>query len=189
MEPRLSNLFHKIALVLGDYPFERTRFSEKVEKWDDAYFQEKLDATPILKDINPDSFMVIVKGLLNIDPQKRLSIEKALAQLAHATPFPSLDAQQVAFIELKQQEPSSGQPHAPFVSREQDENYEHVFAKRYGYKFTPDFAPPPSATDASADYSNPIPFPEDTSSYNNPIPRSGDSSGYTNPSPPSYEYV
>ena len=173
-----------LELATGEYPFDQTSFSEKVLRWNNAYFEQKLDAIPSLKDPEPDSIMTVVKGLLEVDPQKRLSIEEALDQLAHTEPFSSISEQQATFADLKQQETSSPSSHVPHLPRDQDENYEHVFAQRYGYKLTPDSAPPTG--DGSVDYSEPLPQLVD-SGYTNPIPRRGDTSHYTNPSPPPYE--
>ncbi|NGX60420.1 MAG: hypothetical protein KR126chlam3_01593, partial [Chlamydiae bacterium] len=155
-----------LELATGVYSFDRTPFSQKIRQWDYVYFQEKLDAIPLLKNPAPGSLLSIVKGLLDIDPQKRLSIEEALAQLAHIAPFSSLSAQRAAFADLKQQKPSSTKSPVPSLPRDQDEKYADVFTQRYGltpddvhptgYELTPDFVQQQPSSQASS-AGNPIP--------------------------------
>lgn len=148
-----------LELVTGEYPFDRNGFGDKIRHWDNAYFQEKLDAIPLLNNPEIGSFLWMVKRLLEVDPQKRMGIAEAHELLAHFTPFSSPRDQQEAFADLQRQKPPFAKSSDSTVAREQNEQYADVFLRRYGftpddvhprYQMTPDHVHPSTSSQASA---------------------------------------
>ncbi|NGX59843.1 MAG: hypothetical protein KR126chlam3_01000, partial [Chlamydiae bacterium] len=121
-----------LEIAIGAYPFDRTDFNTRLKSWDSDYFQRKLDAIPALKSPAPDSVMAVVKGLLHVDPKKRLSIDDALAQLSTKKPFSDGEEQERVFADLKRGESYFAEPFAPAPRREQDANYMDVFCRQAG---------------------------------------------------------
>jgi len=161
-----------LVLATGDYPFDRTSVIERLEKWDNAYFQRKLDEIPLLKNPTPGSLMTVVKELLAVDPEKRLNISGALAQVIAKKPFSSSSEQKAAFTDLKQLVPSPTQHTEQSPPREKNEDYEHVFFQKF--EDQSDYIHPPPSRSA------------DSTSDTDPIPRPGASSGPSLPLPDDY---
>ncbi len=116
-----------LELASGSYPFDKSTFIQKVYHWDISYFEQKLAS--ILQLSQPGSFMTLVKGLLDPNPNTRLSIQDALAQLGQGV-FSDVSKQKAAFDALKQVDIS--EPIVAAVTRNEDENYGDVYVSRYG---------------------------------------------------------
>ena len=66
-------------LAIGDYPFDKeTKTLDRIKLWDGPYFEEKLKAISDLKTLASEGYMELVKGLLNPDATKRVSLAEAL---------------------------------------------------------------------------------------------------------------
>lgn len=90
-----------LELALGKYPFDAvTSEEERIALCKDHYFKQKLATFADLKAPAEDSYFAVVKGLLNLDPNTRLSVKEALAQPIFQLED-SFFAQANAFSELK----------------------------------------------------------------------------------------
>jgi serine/threonine protein kinase len=120
-----------LELYLNQYPFEQGSASEKLAKWTPDYFKDMLAQISVIKQSAPDSLWAVIKGLLEPDPDHRLSVKAALAMPVFQRvdyQFSSDKSQHDNFnylkALLKQTEsnvvPSLAQSHVP---KDQDENY------------------------------------------------------------------
>ncbi len=115
-----------LELATGTYPFDRCDIMEKYTKWDPAYFQKKLGKIEFLQ--QPGDLNEIVKELLDVNPETRLSITKARKRLRRLEAFAGRDEQKAFFTNLKKKEVLVRREP---VSRDQDENYADVYNKKH----------------------------------------------------------
>lgn len=118
-----------LELSLGRYPFDQVNFMERVQGWDRDYFAEKLSQIPELQNPESGSILSIVKGLLELDPDERLSIQDALMQLEE-TPFENERDQKMAFDSLK--EVVIEDSFSDETPRYENADYGDVYASKYG---------------------------------------------------------
>lgn len=92
-----------IELAKGDYPFDKTEdLNYMRQNWNVNYFQEKLSQIPELQDPASDSLWAVIKGLLNVDPNQRLSVMKALGMpIFQQHNFVTFEEQHHTFVALK----------------------------------------------------------------------------------------
>jgi serine/threonine protein kinase len=96
-----------LEIFLNAYPFDRSLDLLKTYLTQEGklYFQRKLAEIFMLQKAVPNSCMSIIKGLLEIEPNDRLTIDQALKELRVITPlFSSPDILHKIFVELKQQD-------------------------------------------------------------------------------------
>lgn len=122
-------------LATGQYPFDKTSFSDRIAFWDQMYFAGKLQGISALKGRTSESFIELVTGLLEIDPTKRLGIAEALDQPIFKSAkdqFQSEQQQQEAFKLLITNAPNQNHlelasdylaDFATYTPKAQDENY------------------------------------------------------------------
>ncbi len=115
-----------LELATGNYPFDQCDIMEKYRKWDSAYFQEKLDGIDFLQ--QQGSLNDIVRELLDVDPDKRLSVKDARSRLRRLQSFAGKEEQEDFFVNLKQ-ETIIGKRKS--VLRDQDENYGNVYYSKH----------------------------------------------------------
>lgn len=135
-----------LELAIGRYPFDLIDANERVIKWDQKYFEMKLGDIPQLKNMQPNTFFSLVKSLLDVNPEKRLSVVEALKQpLLHRRDlsFATKKAQQSAFMALKKDalpntvplltentindnKPPRQHYQVQHASKETDKNYIHI---------------------------------------------------------------
>jgi len=118
-----------LELSLGRYPFDQVNFMERVQGWDQAYFAEKLSQIPELQNPESGSILSIVKGLLELDPDERLSIQDALMQLEEP-PFENERDQKMAFDTLKEVVVEGS--FSEETPRYENADYWDVYASKYG---------------------------------------------------------
>jgi serine/threonine protein kinase len=119
-----------LELALNDYPFDKVNAATRIRAWETSYFIQKLSQITWLQhEQNPLS--TLIRGLLTIDPQARLSPHQALQLPVFQQPsFATVKIQQEAFDYLKQLTPATAVTSVslqPTVPKTRDENYERVY--------------------------------------------------------------
>ncbi len=117
-----------LELVLGEYPLDQETYLECL-KWDHAYFQDKFGAISQLNNPTPGSLLDVVKGLLDVNPQTRLTIQEA-QEILGKSPFADISEQEEAFSHLKQVEITHQIETPP--PRRKNEHYGDVYVSKYG---------------------------------------------------------
>ena len=130
---------------------------DRVANWDTAYFTEKLKSLKALTQDLPKEYASLINGLLNPDPDKRLSVEDALG-------LPIFQRSGYQFTDEKEQEKAFEQmlaisplvlseyiPKKPAVSREEDPNYSRP---RQFARLVADVQTQPTASYANNAYAN-----------------------------------
>ena len=126
-------------LAIGDYPFDKeTKTQDRINHWDRPYFEKKLEALSHLKALTSESYMELVKDLLNLDATKRVSLAEALKMpIFHQQEylFRTDHEQQEAFKSLMILTPNRKKSVAAssysadfvqYVPKEKDENYVYL---------------------------------------------------------------
>ncbi len=115
-----------LELATGIYPFDQCDIMEKYTKWDTDYFQKKLSRIEFLQ--QRGSVNEVIKRLLDVNPETRLSIKEARNLLRHLKAFSGNDEQKAFFVDLKKTEVFEKRK---LVPRDQDENYADIFYSKH----------------------------------------------------------
>lgn len=119
-----------LELATNAYPFGVASASERTRKCDTAYFQQELQKIEVLRNPPKDSLMFLIKGLLDVNPDTRLSVKQALGLSLFKESnllFGSQEEQQQAFMYLKSlnlaQEETSSESSYQLTPVKQDKSY------------------------------------------------------------------
>ena len=108
-----------LELATGDHPFSQASFAERLG-WNLSHFQQLLDTIS-----GEGVLMPLIKGLLDPNPDTRLTIKDAHSQFIHQS---LVDAEGTfkSLMEVKIPEPKI------IPNRNEDENYQNVYESKYG---------------------------------------------------------
>ncbi len=118
-----------LELFVGSYPFEQASFAHRLFNWDSDYFENKLKEIPLLNQPDSEPMIKLIKGLLDPNPNTRLSISEG-NRLLNENAFSNRDEQKAAFEQLSQMD-----VHVKIetpVSRSEDLNYGDVYLREHG---------------------------------------------------------
>ena len=100
-----------LECITTEYPLPTVPFKEKLQKWSFQYFEKALRDIQVLKDAENYPLVHTIKGLLEVDPLKRISTKDALHQLQHTNfHFQSSQECQQAFSTLNELHQQRRQP-------------------------------------------------------------------------------
>jgi len=118
-----------LELLINRYPFDKVGVEERLHKWNADYFDAKLKQIPALRNPPPDTLRAVIKGLLNLNPSTRLSVDQALKMPCFQRPelqFSSHQALKEAFGNLKNL-PKTAAIQVTSIPKTQNENYADVY--------------------------------------------------------------